>query len=665
MQNQLDSESSPYLIQHKSNPVHWRPWGPAAFEEAKSKNLPIFLSIGYSTCHWCHVMAHESFEDQEVADQLNADYISIKVDREERPDVDEFYMKACQALTGGGGWPLSAWLTFEGKPFFAGTYFQKYRFQQLLRRVSDVWKNQPENIHKDADQLLKAISASPGEESLESVPPAEQVKNFLQAYQHSFDEQNGGFGHQPKFPPAMGLKALLRFDQLTGLNQSEAMVESTLTHMARGGIYDHLVGGFHRYSVDSEWLVPHFEKMLYDQAMLLGAYTEGYQVTKNHEFKTVAEQIASYVQKDLRNEEGCYYSAEDADSLNPETGHSEEGYFATFAYSELLSRFSSDEMNWLKKNFGVSEFGHLDERNIIHLDPASERISDPLESEIRKKLLLLRSEKPKPHLDDKSLLSWNAWMSAALIRSSFALGRPEYLEWAKQNISFWANAYRSKKWARSYRQGRWSGPITAEDLSAFVHALIELSQADEDPRWPELAIELQAKLDEEFWIEAESAYSISDGKDPFLPSRLADAYDGVTPSVNSQCAYNLYRLYLLTGIEAHLKRYESITRRFGEQLQNHPSSLPYMAMAVMLEQSVKTRVVVFEGEEWVRGWVKARRAEFHPGVLWVSAQSSWALVQGKGLRQNQNPSGWIQVCTANSCQEPITNEQKANQDWIN
>lgn len=651
MSNQLISSSSPYLLQHQSNPVHWQEWGDSAFEEARRRNVPVFLSIGYSTCHWCHVMAHESFEDTEVADQLNPNFVCIKVDREERPDVDEVYMKAVQALTGGGGWPLSAWLTPDGKPFFAGTYFPKFRFLQLLRRISDVWQKQKEQVERDAEQLTDAVSKASTEKAMsESSDPSEV--DLVSTYQHAYDDRFGGFGMAPKFPPAIGLRALLRRDYCSGLNQTTEIVNGTLVAMARGGVYDQLAGGFHRYSVDDQWLVPHFEKMLYDQAMLLEAYAEAFSREPIPEFRRISSEIAAYVLREMRDNEGRFFSAMDADSLNPNTNHMEEGYFATYAFNELKGILSEEELDFASRNLGVTSSGQFEGRNILHLtgpDPVEYSDSEKkLYASIRDQLLKLRRSKPQPHLDDKSLLSWNSWMCSALITAGRVFKQEDYIEAAKKCLKVWCRALSHKKLMRSNRQGRWNGALTAEDLVAFVDALIQVSQVDSNPEWSKQALLLQTKLDAEFWSEQENSYWLSDGRDRNLPIRIADAYDGVTPSANSQAAYNLIRLFFLTGNVEYRERCDRILNRFHVQAVKHPSSLPYLDFARGFRHSDKVRVNVFEPEGWSQTWVQIRQQEFRPFELYVSSDSDWKISEGKGPG-SASGKGWVQVCTDTEC----------------
>ncbi|MGZ3721712.1 MAG: thioredoxin domain-containing protein, partial [Bdellovibrionales bacterium] len=400
--NLLQNEKSPYLLQHKDNPIAWMPWGPEAFRMAREEKKPVFLSVGYSTCHWCHVMAHESFEDAEVAEVLNKDFICIKVDREENPDVDQIYMSALQALSGGGGWPMSLWLTAEGKPFFAGTYFPKFRFLQLLRRIQEIWTTEPEKLTADSDRLLETIR------DMEKSEPREgseaEYEEFLKAYvthfQHHFDVENGGFGGAPKFPQTMNLMVMMRQDFKSGLRQAEAMVNTTLLKMVRGGVYDQLAGGFHRYSVDEKWLVPHFEKMLYDQAMLTITLVEAYQMYGEPELARATRETLDYVLREMTHPSGGFYSAQDADSLNPVVAHKEEGYFCTYDYTELRNLLTIDELTILEKAYGLTPEGNFEGRTILHLqdDYDGSVLKDPLILSAFEKLRKLRASRPAPHL---------------------------------------------------------------------------------------------------------------------------------------------------------------------------------------------------------------------------------------------------------------------------
>lgn len=661
--NHLGAERSPYLLQHKDNPIAWYAWGEDAFKAARALNRPVFLSIGYSTCHWCHVMAHESFEDQEVADVLNQKFISIKVDREERPDVDDLYMKAVQALTGGGGWPMSVWLTPDGRPFFAGTYFPKYRFLQLLRRIEQLWSESKDQLLADGDRLLETIRRISQSENVESASGMDEMEEFLQRYtnhfQYHFDEQHGGFGGAPKFPQTMNLMVMMRQDAKTATYAAETMVKRTLERMIRGGMYDHLAGGFHRYSVDERWLVPHFEKMLYDQALLSVTLLEAQALYKEPEFARAARETLDYVLREMTHTDGGFYSAQDADSLNPVEGHKEEGFFATFAYSELKDRLTADQLDLLRRVYGVTPQGQFEGRNILYLQEGFSRASRDEHPELRQALAVLRemrASRPAPHLDDKIIAAWNGWMIWALARAGLYLGEARYSQAAEKALSFIKeHMFTNGRLKRFWRDGEARASATAEDYTSLINAGLEVYQAsfDEDSvRW---ILDLQNTLDQEFWDVENGGYFTSDGRDPLLPLRNKDDYDGVSPSANSMAALNLVRLYSLTGDRRYLEKAEAIMTWLFPRLKEFPSSLAFLAVAIDLHVS-NPRVAVFSGDSWTKEVFWETVSGFAPHVLWAKAGASsiWPVAQGK---EGEEPR--IYVCLEGRCLKPALNKAEA------
>jgi len=507
-ENRLASEKSPYLLQHKDNPIAWRAWGAEAFAVARAQDKPIFLSVGYSTCHWCHVMAHESFVDKEVAEVLNRDFVCIKVDREERPDVDSIYMSALQTMSGGGGWPMSVWLTAEGKPFFAGTYFPKLRLLQLLRRIEDVWKNQRSALLEDSQRLAEAMresEASAPSEVGDKVEYQEVLKSYISHFHHHFDEVNGGFGKAPKFPQTMNLMLMMRQDFKTGLRQAEAIVNTTLLKMVRGGIFDQLRGGFHRYSVDERWVVPHFEKMLPDQALLSVTLLEASELYGEPELARGARETLEYVLREMTHGEGGFFSAQDADSLDPVTGHSEEGVFCTYTFAELSAALTAGELAALSEAYGVGKDGIFEGRNILHLqegfDGSVKRNSEIVSAFA--KLDVLRQAKPAPHLDDKIIAAWNGWMIWALVKGARHFAEPRYLAAAQKALGFLRRElWRDGTLRRYWREGATHVAGGAEDYASLIHACIELHQADFSPEWADWAVELQTAMDQKFFDSA-------------------------------------------------------------------------------------------------------------------------------------------------------------------
>jgi uncharacterized protein YyaL (SSP411 family) len=659
MTNQLASEKSPYLLQHKDNPIAWFAWGKSAFEKAAQENKPIFLSVGYSTCHWCHVMAHESFEDQEVAEVLNRNFVSIKVDREERPDVDDVYMKALQSLTGGGGWPMSVWLTPDGEPFFAGTYFPKYRFLQLLRRIDQLWTSERDSLLRDGDRLTETVrelkSKSEQEEGAE-VDWEETLKPFTTNFQHHYDEANGGFGQAPKFPQSMNLMLMMRQDYANKLNQAEAMVTGTLRAMLHGGIYDHLRGGFHRYSVDEKWLVPHFEKMLYDQALITISLLEAGALYQDDELIRGARETLDYVLREMTDPQGGFYSAQDADSLDPEKNHNEEGYFATYSFEELQKTLTEEELSVLSRVFGVTAQGNFEGRSILHLqDGFDAKVKEePLVSSALQKLEQLRSKRPAPHLDDKVIAAWNGWMIWAFAKAAAVTSEPKYLEAAQKALGFIRNhMWKDQKLSRFWRQGEAKASAAAEDYASLIHACLELHQVDLNPEWSKFALELQNTLDREFWDGEEGGYFTSDGKDPLLPLRTKDDYDGVTPCANSMAAWNLVRLYLLTSEGRFKLKSEQLFEIFFTKFKRYPSGLPFMAMA-MDYQLNEARVAVMNGRDWVAELYHQQIAKFHSYTYWTNTKGGWPLAEGK---EGGEPS--LFVCLEGRCLKPAFNQNEA------
>lgn len=657
MKNHLSSEKSPYLLQHKDNPIHWYAWGNEAFQVAREKQKPIFLSVGYSTCHWCHVMAHECFEDQEVADQLNQDFIAIKVDREERPDVDHLYMKALLAMTGGGGWPMSVWLTPEGKPFFAGTYFPKYRFQQLLRRVSDIWRDQRESLQKDCEQMMKAI-ADLDKRSPQASSDEGQRQEFLSSYinhfQYAFDEKYGGFGQAPKFPQTMNLMLMMRRDLKTGLRQAEVMVTTTLSNMIRQGLFDHLRGGFHRYSVDAKWLVPHFEKMLYDQALAVVTLLEAHQLYNQPEFEAAARETLDYVLKEMTSNEGGFYAAQDADSLDPNSNKKHEGYFATYSFAELESHLSAEELAQLKETYGVCAEGQFEGRNILHLQSGFDFESkrDPTILSAFKKLEKLRSARPEPHLDDKIITAWNGWMIWALSYAGRSLKEPKYRDAAEKAWTWILKTnLKDGHLKRFYREGQAVAEGTAEDYAALILAGLELGLSD--PMQTKIILDLQSVLDQNFWDKEFGGYFSDAGRDANLPMRTKDEYDGVTPSANSMAAFNLVRLYQLTGESVYQDKAEKLFQLYFAQLKQFPSGLPFLGVALDFCLS-KPKVVVSSEASWPKEWSTERRSEFHPSTLFVGSGSGWPVTLGKS-------STGVYICESGTCFKPAQNLIEASE----
>ncbi|MFW9990308.1 MAG: thioredoxin domain-containing protein, partial [Candidatus Odinarchaeota archaeon] len=508
--NHLSNEKSPYLTQHAKNPVDWYPWGKEAFDKAQQEDKPIFLSIGYSTCHWCHVMAHESFEDEEVAELMNDTFISIKVDREERPDIDKIYMMICQLMTGSGGWPLTIIMTPNKKPFFAGTYLPKQtRFGRiglidLIKRIKDLWNNQRlellDSAQKITFNLQNIDQESPGDKITKST-----LNKTFQRLSIKYDSINGGFGDRPKFPTPHNVIFLLRYWKRTGNKKALQMVESTLLEMKKGGIYDHIGFGFHRYSTDSKWLVPHFEKMLYDQALITIAYIEAYQATKKSIYKKTAQEILEYVLRDMISSESGFFSAEDADS------EGEEGKFYIWSRNELERILGKEELDLAIKVFNIEQSGnYLEEsigkktgKNIIHLKSIPKGEIENEIDEIRKKLFGIRQKRIHPHKDEKILTDWNGLMIIALAKAAVAFQEIKYLKIAKDNVGFLLSHLREANGRLLHRYKDGSSEIQGylDDYAFLIWGLIELYEATFDIFYLKTALDLHKIQLDDFWDE--------------------------------------------------------------------------------------------------------------------------------------------------------------------
>ncbi|MFX1574709.1 MAG: thioredoxin domain-containing protein [Promethearchaeota archaeon] len=587
--NSLKKEKSPYLLQHAENPVEWFPWGQKAFNKAKNENKPIFLSIGYSTCHWCHVMAHESFEDLEVADLMNEVFISIKVDREERPDIDKTYMTVCQMMTGSGGWPLTIIMTPEKKPFLAGTYFPKHsRFGrigliQLIKQVRDLWNNERDKVINSAEQITFSLQnvdqESPGDPFNEKT-----LRKSYQGLLRQYDDVNGGFGNRPKFPTPHNLVFLLRYWKRTRDEKALEMVEKTLQAMRKGGIYDHIGLGFHRYSTDSNWLVPHFEKMIYDQALIAIAYIEAYQATKNIKYKKIAEEIFTYVLRDMTSTEGGFFSAEDADS------EGEEGKFYVWSEEELEQILNKEDFDLVVKFFNIETNGnYLEEatgkntgKNILHLkEYPTEEISDDLEN-IRKKIFKIREQRIYPHKDDKILTDWNGLMIAALAKAGSVFNNTEYLKAAKKSASFILERLIKSdgKLLHRYREGisEIEGFIT--DYTFLIWGLIELYEATFDIYYLKTALDLHNIQLDLFWDNNIGGFYFTANDGEELLYRQKEIYDGALPSGNSVAMLNLLRLSYITGNHHLEEKADILSRIFADKIKGMPFAYTYFMIAV-------------------------------------------------------------------------------------
>ncbi|HZZ83081.1 MAG TPA: thioredoxin domain-containing protein [Anaeromyxobacteraceae bacterium] len=579
--NRLLLESSPYLLQHAHNPVSWRGWGDAPFEDARASGRPVFLSVGYSTCHWCHVMEEESFEDLEVAEALNRDFVCVKVDREERPDVDAVYMAAVQALQGAGGWPMSVWLTPDREPFFGGTYFPARDGDRagargllsILREVAALYARDPSRIGRARESLTAVVR-----EALQAAPPPALalpgpgvIERAVSLCQGAFDPVNGGLRGAPKFPSSLPVRLLLRHHARTGDPDSLRMAELTLTGLASGGIYDQLGGGFHRYSTDSRWLVPHFEKMLYDNALLAVAYAEGHQATQSQLFARVARETCDYLVRELRLPSGGFASATDADS------EGEEGRFFVWTARELRARLGPEAERFMVHH-GATEEGNFEGRNVLHV-PRPDETEHAALAGARARLLAARAERPPPLTDDKVLAGWNGLALSALAICGRVLAEPRWLEAAERAADFLLAALRPEgRLLRTWRAGRASVPGTLDDHAFLAQGLLDLHEATFAPRWLEEAAALCREL-RRFADPRGGWFATSDDAERLI-AREKPSRDGAEPSGASVAAHVLLRLAALTSQAGLREEAERALRAAAPVLEEHPLSMTEMLLAL-------------------------------------------------------------------------------------
>lgn len=591
--NKLINEKSPYLLQHAHNPVDWYPWSPEAFARAVGEDKPIFLSIGYSTCHWCHVMERECFEDQEVAEKLNENFISIKVDREERPDIDSIYMSVCQSLTGSGGWPLSVFLTPDAKPFYAGTYFPKHDrygipgFLSILDAISREWRSNRGKLIDLGSRITSSLSETKtGDDNmpqLHSLPG-----NAYESLSYSYDSVYGGFGKAPKFPTPHNLMFLLRYWYATGNSHALSMAEETLEMMYRGGIFDHIGFGFSRYSTDRKWLVPHFEKMLYDNALLAMAYLEAFLATGKNLYKSISGKIFEYILRDMTSPEGGFYSAEDADS------EGEEGKFYVWTVDEVIDILGNDKGKSFCEIFGISKDGNFEGKNIPNLIESGIQQDESFISECRQLLFNYRESRIRPFKDDKILTSWNSLMIAAMAMGSRITGNNKYTEAAEKAASFILSSMVDKtgRLLARYRHGESAIPAFAEDYSYFIWALLELYTTTHDPEHLENAIRFCDQQLELFWDNEGGGLFLYGNDSEQLITRPKEAYDGAMPSSNSVSAMNMIRLSRLTGGHVYEDRAYEIFKAFYLALERNPSMYTHMMSAVLFSISPSLEIVI-------------------------------------------------------------------------
>jgi uncharacterized protein YyaL (SSP411 family) len=673
MPNRLSKESSPYLLQHKDNPVDWYPWGEEAFARARQEDKPIFLSIGYSTCHWCHVMEHESFEQEEVAAALSRDFIAIKVDREERPDVDDIYMQAVQLMTGQGGWPLSLFLTPDRKPFYGGTYFPplprwgKPGFPQLLASIAAAWKDRREQLESSAAEMVAHLDAGArAASSAAGAPGPGLLAAAAASLERQFDGAEGGFGGAPKFPPAMRLELLLRHWLRTGAPAPRAMTEKTLAKMAAGGMYDQVGGGFHRYSVDARWLVPHFEKMLYDNAMLARIYLQAFCAFGNPDDARVARETLDYLLREMTPAEGGFFAAQDADSGG------EEGTFYVWNPASLEEAVGAEAAPVVAARFGVTGRGNFENgetvlsvvRSLAELAAEFGRPEQDIArllAEARGRMYAVRSRRVAPATDDKLLTDWTALAISAFAMAARVLDEPPYEQAARRAADrILTHCVRDGRLLHREKAGKADIPGFATDYAYLIEALLDLYEATFEPRYFTEALRLQAIFDERF-ADPRGGYFLSAPEHDGLILRPKESWDAATPSSNSVAALNLLRLSVFTGDGRYRERSDAIFAAHGELLERAATAFPRLLCALDF-QSDPPREIVLAGVPGREDFEGLRRAIF-ASPRWnrvvAHADSAAGIPALAALAEGRTgaSAAAAYVCTGFACRAPVSDPE--------
>ncbi|MFZ7133429.1 MAG: thioredoxin domain-containing protein [Eubacteriales bacterium] len=660
--NRLIHEASPYLLQHANNPVDWYPWGEEAFQKAREEDKPIFLSIGYSTCHWCHVMERESFEKEEVAQRMNEAFINIKVDREERPDIDNVYMSVCQILTGSGGWPLTIIMTPEQKPFFAGTYlprssqYGRMGMMELIPKIETTWKEKREDVLKSAQEIGELLNKNEGRKwhndtlDIDSEKQKSQINKILKrAYQdleYGFDEKMGGFGGAPKFPTSHRLLYLLRYWKETNNYDALNMVNHTLNHMRMGGIFDQVGFGFHRYSTDERWLLPHFEKMLYDQALMIITFIEAYQATKEEKHKETAQEIIEYVMRDLMDDGGAFYSAEDADS------EGEEGKFYVWTEKEI-DDVLEEKAEYVKKFFGISEKGNFHDeatgkmtgKNILYLDREDKllMIDKSKLNALRITLLKAREQRIRPALDDKILVDWNGLMIAALAMAGRVFNKNEYTLQAIKACDFILQG-RGDLLMHRYCKGKWDIPGHLDDYAFLIFGLIELYEATFDENYLNEAAKLTNETIELFWDKQSAGFFFTSSQGEKLIVRKKEIYDGAIPSGNSIMLINLLKLTGLMENDEFAQKGNQIINFFFNEIKDHPTGYTQMLCGIYYAYGNS-------GEITIQGDFQNSNTKHMMHSLFVEYLPHIIIK----LEKNQNVTPMATLCFNKACRTPTNN----------
>ncbi|AAK81471.1 hypothetical protein BJV85_000354 [Clostridium acetobutylicum] len=660
--NRLINEKSPYLLQHAHNPVNWYSWSPEAFSKAKSEDKPIFLSIGYSTCHWCHVMERESFEDDDVAEVLNRSFVSIKVDREERPDIDEIYMNVCTAITGSGGWPLTIVMTPEQKPFFAGTYIPKNNRMgmqgliSLLENIEYQWKENQNELVEIGDKIVSSLNKDRKTTAKEL--SEEVLEEAFSQFKYNFDRTYGGFGSEPKFPTPHNLIFLMRYFYASKDKTSLNMALKTLDTMYRGGIYDHIGYGFSRYSVDKKWLVPHFEKMLYDNALLAYAYTEAFKITKNDNYKNIVDQIFTYILRDMTSNEGGFYCAEDADSEGV------EGKFYVWSKKEINNVLGEDDGKKFSKYFNVTDTGNFEGENILNLIETEKiEFEDEFLNSCRKKLFDYREKRIHPYKDDKILTSWNGLMIAALAFGGRSLKNEIYINAAEKAVTFIFTKLidANGRLLSRYRHGEASIKGYLTDYSFLIWGLIELYEATYKSEYIEKAIKLNNDLIKYFWDDKNKGLFLYGSDSEELISRPKEIYDGAIPSGNSVSALNFIRLSRLTGSYDLEDKCTEILQAFSEEIESYPMGYSFSLLSVLFlgKKSKEITLVSNSYDNTSKEFLEVINDKYNPlstFIYYIEGDKTLENVSNfVSDYQPLNDKPTVYICENFSCNAPVTN----------
>ena len=674
--NQLINETSPYLLQHAHNPVDWYPWGPEALERSRKEDKPILLSIGYSACHWCHVMEHESFENEDIAKMMNDNFVCIKVDREERPDLDSIYMNAVQMMTGHGGWPMTMFLTPDLKPFYGGTYYPPEDrrgmagFPKVLTAIADSYKNRRPEILASADAITAELKKGDRFVASNELLTTEVLNSAFSALTGSFDQRHGGFGGAPKFPPSMTLMFLLRHHKRTNSAQALEMVETTLLKMAGGGMYDHLGGGFARYSVDARWLVPHFEKMLYDNALLTRIYLQAYQQTKNPLYRRIAEETLEYIIRDMTDRSGGFYSSEDADS------EGEEGKFYVWTRSEVLDLLGADDGEVFCEFFDVTDEGNFEHGKSILNTPQTleefvadkEMSADALTRIInagKRRLFNVREQRVRPGRDDKTLAAWNGLMLTAFAEAANILGRDDYREIAVRNAEFLTTELmRDGRLLRTYKAGQAKLNGYLEDYAYVIEGLLAVYEATFELRFFTRARELADTMIDRFWDEQDGGFYFTSSDHEELITRTKDYFDNATPSGNSVAAAALLKLAVLTQQHDYSNNAVTILRALRPAMSRYPSAFGYMLSALdfYLSEPKEIAIVGKLDSHEVRSFAEEVYSRYLPNKVVAASEpgdeAAAAAIRLLIDRSSVGSTATAYVCRNYTCLAPATTAEE-------